>query len=157
MTQEANTVILQILLLAAAVGALVYFVRSGQSVGVRASKRIAFGAFIVLNIYAVLRPDDLTYLARAVGIGRGTDLLVYLLVVAFVFGMLNTYLRDREISQHLTNLARQIAVRDAELTRRENDLEQRLTALEQQTTTNGHRPAATASADEVGTARSTGS
>lgn len=162
MTQEANTVILQILLLAAAVGALVYFVRSGQSVGVRASKRIAFGAFIVLNIYAVLRPDDLTYLARAVGIGRGTDLLVYLLVVAFVFGMLNTYLRDREISQHLTNLARQIAVRDAELTRRENDLEQRLTALEQQATTNGHRPAATepaatASADEVGTARSTGS
>ncbi|WP_307799010.1 DUF2304 domain-containing protein [Pseudonocardia alni] len=154
--------ILQILLLAAAVGALVYFVRSGQSVGVRASKRIAFGAFIVLNIYAVLRPDDLTYLARAVGIGRGTDLLVYLLVVAFVFGMLNTYLRDREISQHLTNLARQIAVRDAELTRRENDLEQRLTALEQQATTNGHRPAApepaaTASADEVGTARSTGS
>ncbi|GAA4981158.1 hypothetical protein GCM10025792_29200 [Pseudonocardia tropica] len=132
MTQEANTVILQILLLVAAVGALVYFVRSGQSVGVRASKRIAFGAFIVLNIYAVLRPDDLTYLARAVGIGRGTDLLVYLLVVAFVFGMLNTYLRDREISQHLTNLARQIAVRDAELTRRENDLEQRLTALEQQ-------------------------
>ncbi|WFG43747.1 DUF2304 domain-containing protein [Pseudonocardia alni] len=132
MTQEANTVILQILLLAAAVGALVYFVRSGQSVGVRASKRIAFGAFIVLNIYAVLRPDDLTYLARAVGIGRGTDLLVYLLVVAFVFGMLNTYLRDREISQHLTNLARQIAVRDAELTRRENDLEQRLTVLEQQ-------------------------
>ena len=76
--------------------------------------------------------------------------------------MLNTYLRDREISQHLTNLARQIAVRDAELTRRENDLEQRLTALEQQATTNGHRPAttepaATASADEVGTARSTGS
>ncbi|GAA1074564.1 DUF2304 domain-containing protein [Pseudonocardia sp. McavD-2-B] len=140
MTQEANTVILQILLLAAAVGALVYFVRSGQSVGVRASKRIAFGAFIVLNIYAVLRPDDLTYLARAVGIGRGTDLLVYLLVVAFVFGMLNTYLRDREISQHLTNLARQIAVRDAELTRREKDLEQRLTALEGHAATgNGHR------------------
>lgn len=159
MTQEANTVILQILLLAAAVGALVYFVRSGQSVGVRASKRIAFGGFILLNIYAVLRPDDLTYLARAVGIGRGTDLLVYLLVVAFVFGMLNTYLRDREISQHLTNLARGIAVREAELTRREKDLEQRLTALEQRAAgTGGHRPVVTETgADEVGTARTGGS
>ncbi|MEJ8278722.1 DUF2304 domain-containing protein [Pseudonocardia spirodelae] len=158
MTQEANTVILQILLLAAAVGALVYFVRSGQSVGVRASKRIAFGAFIVLNIYAILRPDDVTFLARALGIGRGTDLLVYLLVVSFVFGMLNTYLRDREISQHLTNLARQIAVRDAELTRREEDLEQRLDALEQRAAgTNGHRPAAGGPAsDEVGTARPAG-
>ncbi|ALE75451.1 hypothetical protein AD006_04965 [Pseudonocardia sp. EC080610-09] len=130
MTQEANTVILQILLLVATIGALVYFVRSGQSVGVRASKRLAFGAFVVLNIYAILRPDDVTFVARALGIGRGTDLIVYLLVVAFVFGMLNTYLRDREISQHLTNLARQIAVRDAELSRREEELARRLDALD---------------------------
>lgn len=114
--------ILQILLLAAALGALIYFIRSGQSVGVRASKRLAFGVFVLVNIYAVLRPDDVTVLARVLGIGRGTDLLVYLLVVAFVFGMLNSYLRDREISQHLTNLARQIAVRDAELSRREQEL-----------------------------------
>ena len=132
MTLEANTVILQIILLLAAIGALLYFVRSGQSVGVRASKRIAFGAFVLVNIYAVLRPDDVTVLARALGIGRGTDLIVYLLVVAFVFGMLNSYLRDREISQHLTNLARQIAVRDAELSRREQELAERLRELTEQ-------------------------
>ena len=34
--------------------------------------------------------------------------------MAFVFGMLNSYLRDREISQHLTNLARTLAIRDAD-------------------------------------------
>ncbi|MBC3194400.1 DUF2304 domain-containing protein [Pseudonocardia sp. C8] len=141
MTQEAHTVILQIVLVAAALLALVYFVRSGQSVGIRASKRLAFGAFVVLNIYAVLRPDDVTVVARALGIGRGTDLIVYLLVVAFVFGMLNTYLRDREISQHLTNLARQIAVRDAELSRREQELAERLDALaaREAAERNGHR------------------
>lgn len=141
MTQEANTVILQILLLVATIGALVYFVRSGQSVGVRASKRLAFGAFVLLNVYAILRPDDVTVVARVLGIGRGTDLIVYLLVVAFVFGMLNTYLRDREISQHLTNLARQIAVRDAELSRREEELAQRLDELAERDarpTANGH-------------------
>lgn len=114
--------IVQIVLVAAALAALVYFVRSGQNVGIRASKRLAFGLFVLLNIYAVLRPEDVTALARMVGVGRGTDLIVYLLVVAFVFGMLNTYLRDREISQHLTNLARQIAIRDAELARREEEL-----------------------------------
>lgn len=130
MTQEANTVILQIVLVVAALGALVYFVRSGQSVGVRASKRLAFGLFVIANIYAVLRPEDVTVVARFLGVGRGTDLIVYLLVVAFVFGMLNTYLRDREISQHLTNLARQIAVRDAELTRREEELAARLESLD---------------------------
>ena len=160
MTLEANTVILQIILLLAAIGALVYFVRSGQSVGVRASKRLAFGAFVVLNIYAILRPDDVTYLARAVGIGRGTDLIVYLLVVAFVFGMLNTYLRDKEISQHLTNLARQIAVRDAELSRREQELAERLEALDRRDaqSNNGHRSDGGAPAtDEVESAPSTGS
>lgn len=114
--------IVQIVLVAAALAALVYFVRSGQNVGIRASKRLAFGLFVLVNIYAVLRPEDVTAFARMVGVGRGTDLIVYLLVVAFVFGMLNTYLRDREISQHLTNLARQIAIRDAELARREEEL-----------------------------------
>jgi hypothetical protein len=158
MTQEANTVILQILLLVATIGALVYFVRSGQSVGVRASKRLAFGAFVVLNIYAILRPDDVTFVARALGIGRGTDLIVYLLVVAFVFGMLNTYLRDREISQHLTNLARQVAVRDAELSRREEELQQRLDELDlREPSRNGHRPPADESAGSTSSPEPTGS
>ncbi len=126
MIREGATVTLQIVLVIAALGALFYFVRSGQSVGVRASKRVAFAAFVLLNIYAVLRPNDVTWVARQLGIGRGTDLLVYLLVVGFIFGMLNSYLRDREISQHLTNLARQLAIRDAELARREDELAARL-------------------------------
>jgi small membrane protein len=129
MVREGATVMLQIVLVLAALGALFYFVRSGQNVGVRASKRLAFAGFVLLNIYAVLRPNDVTWVARHLGIGRGTDLVVYLLVVAFVFGMLNTYLRDREISQHLTNLARQLAIRDAELARREDELAERLRAV----------------------------
>ena len=132
MTLEANTVIVQVVLVIAALAALVYFVRSGQNVGIRASKRVAFGAFVLVNIYAVLRPEDVTTLARFLGVGRGTDLVVYLLVMAFVFGMLNSYLRDREISQHLTNLARQVAVRDAELARREEELADLLRRQSQQ-------------------------
>lgn len=126
MIQEGATVVLQIVLVLAALGALFYFVRSGQNVGVRAGKRLAFGGFVLLNIYAVLRPNDVTWVARHLGIGRGTDLIVYLLVVAVIFGMLNSYLRDREISQHLTNLARQLAIRDAELARREDELAERM-------------------------------
>jgi hypothetical protein len=114
--------IVQILLVLAALGALFYFVRRAHNVGIRASKRIAFVAFIVVNIYAVLRPNDTTWIAQRIGIGRGTDLVVYLLVVAFVFGMLNTYLRQREISNHLTDLARTVALRDAELANRDRGL-----------------------------------
>jgi hypothetical protein len=114
--------IVQVILVLAALGALVYFVRWAHDVHIRASKRIAFFAFIVVNIYAVLRPDDMTWIAQQIGVGRGTDLVVYLLVVAFVFGMLNTYLRQREISNHLTDLARTVALRDAELTNRDRGL-----------------------------------
>ena len=111
--------IVQVILVLAALGALVYFVRWAHGVHIRASKRIAFFVFIVVNIYAVLRPDDTTWVAHQIGVGRGTDLVLYLLVVAFVFGMLNTYLRQREISNHLTDLARTVALRDAELTNRD--------------------------------------
>jgi hypothetical protein len=111
--------IVQIILVLAALGAVVYFVRRAHNVHIRASKRIAFFAFIVVNVYAVLRPEDTTWIAQQIGVGRGTDLLVYLLVVAFVFGMLNTYLRQREISNHLTDLARRVALQDAELVNRE--------------------------------------
>jgi hypothetical protein len=114
--------IVQIILVLAALGALFYFVRRAHHVRIRASKRIAFFAFIVVNIYAVLQPDDTTWIAQQIGIGRGTDLVVYLLVVAFVFGMLNTYLRQREISNHLTDLARTVALRDAELANRDRGL-----------------------------------
>ncbi|MGH3934110.1 MAG: DUF2304 domain-containing protein, partial [Pseudonocardiaceae bacterium] len=82
----------------------------------------AFFAFIAVNVYAVLRPGDTTWIAQQIGVGRGTDLVLYLLVVAFVFGMLNTYLRQREISNHLTDLARTVALRDAELANRDRGL-----------------------------------
>jgi hypothetical protein len=118
----SDEIVMQVVLIVAAIGALVYFVRRGHNVRIRASKRVAFFAFIAANIYAVLRPNDVTWVAQRIGIGRGTDLLVYLLVVAFVFGMINTYLRNRELGERLTELARAVAVREAELANRERGL-----------------------------------
>lgn len=112
----------QIFLVLAAVSALVYFVRRQHNIRIRASKRIAFFLFIAVNIYAVLLPDQVTWVAQQLGIGRGTDLVLYLLVVAFLFGMLNSYLRQREVSEHLTDLARTVAIREAELDNRERGL-----------------------------------
>ncbi|MPZ65617.1 MAG: DUF2304 family protein [Pseudonocardiaceae bacterium] len=114
--------VVQIFLILAAVGALVYFVRRQHNIRIRASKRIAFFLFVAVNIYAVLLPEHVTWVAQQLGVGRGTDLVLYLLVVAFLFGMLNSYLRQREISEHLTNLARTVAIREAELDNRERGL-----------------------------------
>lgn len=104
----------QVVLLAAVGGIFLYFVSRKHNVRMQASKRIGFFFFLALNAYAVLFPSHTTWVAHQLGIGRGADLLLYLLVVAFVFGMLNTYLRFRGTTQQITELARALAIQEAE-------------------------------------------
>ena len=115
-------IVIQIILVAAVLSVLFVFVRSGNAVYVQASKRIALVAFAVVNVYAVLRPDDLTALAHLVGVGRGTDLVLYALVVAFTAGMFSMYQRFRIVDRRYTELARSVAIREAELINAERGL-----------------------------------
>jgi hypothetical protein len=117
-------IVIQIILLVAVLAVLFVFVRSGNAVYVQASKRIALVAFAVANVYAVLRPDDLTALAHLVGVGRGTDLVLYGLVVAFTAGMFSMYQRFRVVDRRYTELARSVAIREAELINTERGLRQ---------------------------------
>lgn len=111
--------LIQILLVLAVLGLLFVFVRSSGAVYVQASKRIALVLFAVANVYAVMRPDDLTTIARMLGVGRGTDLVLYALVVAFMAGMFSFYQRFRVVDRRYTELARTVAIREAELVNRE--------------------------------------
>lgn len=111
--------VIQVLLLIAVAGLLFGFIRWQHGVRLQASKRLAFFGFLALNVWAVLRPDDVTAVAQRLGVGRGADLLLYLLVVAFIFVVLNFYLRFRDMSERFTDLARAVALRDAELVNRE--------------------------------------
>ncbi|MDQ3886049.1 MAG: DUF2304 domain-containing protein [Actinomycetota bacterium] len=114
--------IVQIVLLAAVLAALIMFVRRQHGVHMQAGKRVGLIGFAALNVYAVLQPEHLTWVANRLGVGRGTDLVLYLLVVAFIFGMLNFYLRFREIDRRFTELARTLAIREAEIVNAERDL-----------------------------------
>jgi small membrane protein len=102
--------------------ALLFFVRQWYGVRMQAGKRLAFFAFIAINALAIVRPDDVTWVANRLGVGRGADLVLYLLVVAFVLAMLNTYLRFREMDRRYTELTRTLAIREAELVNRERGL-----------------------------------
>jgi hypothetical protein len=107
-------VLIQAFLILAALAVFGVFIRNSHSVRSQAFKRIGFVAFLCLNLDAVLRPDDTTWLAHKLGVGRGTDLLVYLLVVAFAFVAVNTYLRFRTLERRFTDLARAVALSDAQ-------------------------------------------
>jgi hypothetical protein len=106
--------LIQIILIATAFVLFVFFIRNSHSVQTQAFKRIGFVLFLVLNLDAVLRPNDTTWLAHKVGVGRGADLVLYLLVVAFAFFSVNTFLRFRNLERRFTDLARAIALRDAQ-------------------------------------------
>lgn len=106
--------LIQFLLIAAVLLLLVFFLRSHGTSRARAGAKIGFVLFLIFGVVAVLYPEVTTKLAQSVGVGRGTDLLVYLLVVAFAFAMINTYLRFRDWELRQARVARALALRDAE-------------------------------------------
>lgn len=105
--------LIQFILISAVVVLLAVFMRSWNTTRTRAWKRIAFLGFCFVNAYAVLRPGDTTRAAHLLGVGRGTDLVLYLLVVGVTALALNTYLRFRAMERRLTELARDAALRTA--------------------------------------------
>jgi hypothetical protein len=108
-------VLIQFVLVLAVLTILYVFVRRSHAIYVQASKRIALVLFALANVYAVMRPDDLTAIARLLGVGRGTDLVLYALVVAFMAGMFSMYQRFRVVDRRYTELARTVAIREAQV------------------------------------------
>ncbi|HEY8372972.1 MAG TPA: DUF2304 domain-containing protein [Pseudonocardiaceae bacterium] len=109
--------LIQILLIAAVLALLVFFLRHRGTARTAAGVKIGFVLFLLFGVYAVLRPDDVQLLADLVGVGRGTDLMLYALIVAFAFATINTYLRFKELELRYARLARAIALANAEAPR----------------------------------------
>jgi small membrane protein len=61
----------------------------------------------------VIYPKITVILARALGIGRGADLVSYCAVVMMMVGFTMIYVRLRRLRRELTLLVRALAIRDA--------------------------------------------
>ncbi|WP_078628564.1 DUF2304 domain-containing protein [Streptomyces sp. NRRL F-2664] len=103
---------IQLVLIVGSVSMALVFIRTWSQAKNRAWKRIAFSLFVVVNVYAVLRPTDVTWLAQQLGVGRGTDLVLYVMVLAMGFLTLNTFLRFRSLEKKITDLARTVAINE---------------------------------------------
>jgi small membrane protein len=106
--------IVQVLLLLALLAVLLVLVRRGQTVRIRAFKRLAFLAFLAATVFAILQPRDVTWVANRVGVGRGTDLLLYCLAMAFFAWAVNTYVRFRNLEGRFAELVRAVALQNAQ-------------------------------------------
>jgi hypothetical protein len=63
--------------------------------------------------YLVWTPEDATAIAHLIGIGRGTDLILYVWVLISLTILLVLYLKTREHFQIITVLARTMALAEA--------------------------------------------
>lgn len=102
--------IIRILLIAAVLVLALLALRSAPSSRGLAVRRVAMIVFTIAWIAAVLSPDSLTYIAQAVGVGRGTDLLLYVLVVAVALGSIGVYQRFMRLDDRIADLTRELAI-----------------------------------------------
>jgi small membrane protein len=105
---------IQGLLIASIIALLVYLLRSRRSAQSKAWVKVGYLVFVLAGVYAVLRPNDTTVVAHWVGVDRGTDLMLYALIIAFSFTTLSTYLRFKDLELRYARLARAIALEGAQ-------------------------------------------
>jgi hypothetical protein len=103
--------ITQLVLTAGLLACLFYAVAMG-----RQSRWLKLGivAVVFIGTLCVWNPELTNAVAHAVGIGRGADLLIYLWIVLSLFVALRLHLHLRSQQEHITILARALALRDAD-------------------------------------------
>ncbi|MCZ2402805.1 DUF2304 domain-containing protein [Paenarthrobacter sp. Z7-10] len=103
-------IVIQILLVIAVILISLVLMRGGSNARHLAVRRIMLMVFAVAAALSIFFPESLTRVARAFGVGRGTDLVLYALIVSFLVFMSTTYQRFRHTEISLTKLSRRIAL-----------------------------------------------
>lgn len=107
-------IIVQIVLLLAVVLVSFALMRGGANARHMAIRRILVLLFAGVAVMSLFFPTILTKIANLLGIGRGTDLVLYALIVTFLVFMATSYQRFRGLESTLTKLSRRIALDEAE-------------------------------------------
>lgn len=102
------------LLLLAAIALVGYYAVRGSR---RALHRVVWRGFVVLALAAavvsVVFPNSLSWVANKLGVGRGADLLLYGLTVAFMLVSVVLFRRLADLERKYVMLARTLAIREA--------------------------------------------
>jgi hypothetical protein len=88
------------------------FVLLRPAVGARnqALRNLGLMVFLVAVVYAILFPNVINEIAQLVGVGRGTDLLLYAFIIVFVAQALSSTRRSRAQNAEITKIARKVAL-----------------------------------------------
>ena len=86
----SSQIIIQVVLISAVavIGWLIYRVPGGSRH--QAARRLVTLAFVAFAVVSIATPSLMTRLANILGVGRGADLLLYAMAVAFLAQMLRS-------------------------------------------------------------------
>ncbi|HEU4756323.1 MAG TPA: DUF2304 domain-containing protein, partial [Agromyces sp.] len=83
--------LIQIVLVAGVLLVGLYLARPAAGDSHLALRRLFMLGFVLVAVVSILFPQWLTWLANFIGVGRGTDLLLYALVLAFLVTVASAY------------------------------------------------------------------
>jgi hypothetical protein len=106
--------IIKILLIAGLLVAAALAYRSPLNSRNAALRRLFAASLLTVGAAAVFFPGLVTVFAARMGVGRGTDLLVYFLAVVSLLAFLSLWRRIYELEQRLVLLTRRTALHDAQ-------------------------------------------
>jgi len=104
---------IQVLLIVAMVAITIYLTRSIPSDRHLAIRRALLFLALLAAVAVIIVPSWLTGIARLVGIGRGTDLLLYGGIVVFLLYVVVDYRRSIRQERTATSLARELTLAEA--------------------------------------------
>lgn len=103
--RSIQVILIILSLLTAIVGSIVF--RS------RLAYRLVAILFFLAAVLFITFPDTTTQIAHFFGVGRGTDLLLYLVIFAGIHSFLLLYRRMRRLERKLTTVIRTLAINTA--------------------------------------------
>lgn len=105
--------LIQFALLIALIFISFIFLSRRQSQQVRAWKKLLFLCLLIFSSIFIIFPEKANEVANLFGVGRGADLLLYVLTVAFIYLIIDIQMKFQQHKTQLHKLARKIALTDA--------------------------------------------
>lgn len=105
--------VIKVVLMLGIAGAALLMLRGYSGARHQAIRRLLLLAFVMLAGASLLVPQLWTAAAGMLGVGRGTDLLLYLTIVTFLGFVATSYLRFRDLQRQITAMARRLALDEA--------------------------------------------
>lgn len=108
-----SQLIIKIVLIAAFALLAVVLVLPMRGARNQAIRSLAVVAFLVFTVLAITFPETVNTLANIVGVGRGTDLILYILAVFVIAHVIASSRKNRGLERQITQIVRKMAIDSA--------------------------------------------